>query len=193
MRPHTLALRILRSRDGIAATEFSMILPLMALIFFGMLEASDLLSMKRKVENAAHSLVDLVSQEPTIRVAEVADSIVGVKALLKPADTTGISVRIVSLVRGPNPGDPVLVHWSLDQDNAQPYPAGSVYTKLDSNTTVRNEASLVVVEMDFQYNSSIGGKVFSFPFDFNQMAMRWPRKSSRVQLCQTSDPATCTS
>lgn len=165
----------------------------MALLFFGMLEASDLLSIKRKVENAANSLVDLVSQEPTIRVADVNDSITGVKTLLGATHISAFSVNIVSLVKGANNDDPVTVHWSIDQDGAEPYARGSVYSKLDSNATVRSEASLIVVEMDLQYDSGLGGKVFTFPFDFSQSTMRWPRKSARVQLCQTSDPSTCTS
>lgn len=180
-------------RNGIAATEFALILPLMALLFFGMLEASDLLTMKRKVANAANSLVDLVSQEPTIEAAEVNDSITGIRRLLEPASASDFSVRIVSLVKGANPGDPVTVHWSLDENGDEPYAPGDVYDKLDEDASVRSEASLLVVEMDYEYNSGFSGRVFTMPFDFAQSAKRWPRKSARVQLCQSSDPASCTS
>ena len=186
-------LKFASCRRGIAAIEFALILPLMALLFFGMLEASDLLTVKRKVANAANSLADLVSQDPTIEVAEIDDSIVGVRRLLEPADGAGFSVRVVSLVKGPNAGDPVTVHWSLDQDGDEPYAPGAVYDKLDEDTSVRAEASLLLVEMDYEYSSGFSGRIFTMPFDFSQSAKRWPRKSSRVQLCATSDPATCTS
>ena len=182
-----------RDRSGIAATEFALILPLMALLFFGMLEASDLLTVKRRIENASNSLADLVSQEPTIEIAEVNDSIVGVKRLLEPTDLSTFSVRIVSLVKGPNPGDPVTVHWSLDDQGDEPYAPGSVYTGLGSDASVRSEASLLLVEMNYEYESGLTSQVFSTPFDFAQKAKRWPRKSSRVQLCASSDPASCTS
>lgn len=182
-----------RCRSGIAATEFALVLPLMALIFFGMLEASDLLTVKRKVANAANSLADLVSQEPTIEAADISDSIIGVKRLLEPTDLSAFSVRVVSLVRGSDPDDPVTVHWSIDQDGDEPYASGSVYEKLGDDTTVRNEASLLIVEMDYEYNSGFSGRVFTTPFDFSHTAKRWPRKSSRVQLCTTSDAASCTS
>lgn len=184
---------LLQDKSGLAAIEFAMVLPLMTLLFFGMLEASDLLTVKRRIANAGNSLADLVSQAPTIRAAEIGDSITGVKRLLAPTDTSTLSIRIISVIKGPNPGDPVLVHWSRDDQGNTPYLAGSTYVGLDTDTTVRAEASLVVVEMDYEYVSALGGRIFSTPFDFSQTAKRWPRKSARVQLCQSSDPASCTS
>jgi len=179
-------------RNGMAATEFALVLPVMTLLFFGMLEASELLTVKRRVANAANSLVDLVSQEPAIKIADVNDAIAGSRQLLEPTVLSAFSARIVSLVKGPNPDDPVTVHWSVDSEGGVPYAAGQVYDKLGDNLSVRNEASVILVEMDYEYASGLVGRVFSNPFDFTQAAVRWPRKSSRVQLCQTSDPATCT-
>ena len=188
-RPNSL----LNDKSGLAAIEFAMVLPLMTLLFFGMLEASDLLTVKRRIANAGNSLADLVSQAPTIKSAEIGDSIAGVKRLLEPTDTSTLSIRIISVIKGPNPEDPVLVHWSRDDRGNTPYPAGSTYVGLDADTTVRAEASLIVVEMDYEYVSALGGRIFSSPFDFSQTAKRWPRKSARVQLCASADPATCTS
>lgn len=188
-----LAKAFLRRADGVAATEFALILPLMTLLFFGMLESSDLLTVKRRIANAGNSLADLASQEPTITVAEINDSIIGVKRLLEPTDTSTLAIRVISVVKGPGADDPVTVHWSLDERGAAPYAPGEIYVKLDRDTNVRPEASLLVVEMDYVYNSEISGRIFSAPFDFSQSAKRWPRKSSRVQLCQTSSPTTCTS
>ncbi|MFZ5616771.1 MAG: TadE/TadG family type IV pilus assembly protein [Pseudomonadota bacterium] len=180
-------------RRGIAAVEFAMVLPIMALLFFGMLEASDLLTVKRRLANASNSLVDLIAQEPSITVAQLDDSVIGVTRLLEPTDTSTLSIRVVSLVRGPNPGDPATVHWSRDENGATPYAAGSVYAGLDDDETINSNASMLVVEFDYDYNSGLSGRVFTTPFNFAQKAKRWPRKSTRVQLCQTSDPATCTS
>jgi Flp pilus assembly protein TadG len=182
-----------RSNEAVAAVEFGLILPVMFLLFFGMMEASDLMTVKRRIANAANSLSDLVSHDPMITRSQVADSIIGVKRLLEPTNTSGLNIRVTSVLRGPSPGDPVTVHWSIDEDGATPYPAGQVFTKLTNNDMVNNVASLIVVEMDYTYVSELGGRVFTTPFTFDQMARRWPRKSPRVQLCTSSDPATCTS
>lgn len=186
-------LQAAKCRSGIAATEFALVLPLMALLFFGMLEASDLLTVKRRLANASNSLVDLIAQEPSITAAQLDDSIIGVTRLLEPTNTSTLTIKIVSVIKGPNPGDKPTVHWSRDEDGATPYLAGAVYAGLDDETTLNSNASLLVVEFDYEYDSGISGRVFQTPFDFAQKAARWPRKSSRVQLCATADPATCTS
>lgn len=182
-----------RSNQGVAAVEFGLVLPVMVLLFFGMMEASDLMTVKRRIANAANSLSDLVSHDPAITRGQIADSIVGVKRLLEPTDTSGLNIRITSVLKGPGPTDPVTVHWSIDEDGGTPYPAGDVFTKLTNEDMVNSVASLIVVEMDYTYVSELGGRVFTTPFAFDQMARRWPRKSPRVQLCASSDPATCTS
>lgn len=192
-RPAASILRALRCRDGIAATEFALVLPLMALIFFGMLEASDLMTVKRRLANAANSLVDLVAQEPTLEVAQLNDSMIGVTRLLEPTDTSTLKINVVSVIKGPNPNDRPTVHWSRDNRGGEPYAAGDRFDGLEDETTINSNASLLVVEFDYEYESGLSGRVFTMPFDFLQKAKRWPRKSLRVQLCQTPDPATCTS
>lgn len=181
------------STSAIAAVEFALVAPLMTLLFFGMMEASDLFTVKRRIANAANSLSDLITHDQTITKAQVADSIIGVKRLLEPTDVSTLSIRIVSVIKGPNANDPVLVHWSIDDTGAAPYAADEVYDKIDNEAMVNNIASLIVVEMDYTYVSALGGRVFDVPFEFSQMARRWPRRSPRVQLCATTDPATCTS
>ncbi len=176
-----------------AAVEFALIAPIMFVLFFGMMEASDLMTVKRRIANSANSLSDLVSHDPMITEAQLADSIVGVKRLLEPTDTSTLTVRVSSVLRGPNPGDPVTVHWSIDNEGAEPYAPGETFTKLSNDAMVNNVASLIVVEMEYTYVTKLGGRVFNTPFEFEQIARRWPRKSPRVQLCATSDPATCTS
>jgi Flp pilus assembly protein TadG len=180
-------------RKAMAAVEFALIAPIMFVLFFGMMEASDLMTVKRRIANSANSLSDLVSHDLTITEAQLSDSIIGVKRLLEPTDTSSLTVRVSSVLRGPNPGDPVTVHWSIDNEGGQPYAPGETYTKLSNDEMVNNVASLIVVEMEYTYISKLGGRVFTTPFEFEQIARRWPRKSPRVQLCETSDPATCTS
>lgn len=185
--------RRLSDEGGIAAVEFALTLPMTIVLFFGAVEASDLLTVKRRVANASNSLADLVSHDPSITVAQIQDSIVGVRRLLEPTDASSLEVNVVSVIKGPNPDDAVTVHWSIDERGAEPYAANSVFSKLDDSTVVRNIASLVVVEMSYTYVSRLSGRVYEVPFEFNQTASRWPRRSPRVQLCQTADPATCTS
>jgi hypothetical protein len=180
-------------RRGIAAVEFAMLLPIMTLLFFGMLEASDLFTVNRRLSNATNSLVDLVAKEPSITTSELSDLIIGVTRIIEPSDTSTVTMKVVSVTRGSSASDPVTVHWSRDEDGGTPYSAGSVYDKLSDDESLKPGQSLLVAEIGYHYDSGLTGRVFQLPFDFRHQSVRWPRKSSRVQLCASSDPATCTS
>ena len=60
----TRAMVVALSRDisGIAATEFAFIVPLMLVMFFGMVEFSNGVAIDRKVTLMARTLSDLTSQ-----------------------------------------------------------------------------------------------------------------------------------
>jgi Flp pilus assembly protein TadG len=55
-----------RDHSGIAATEFAVIVPLMLVLFFGVVEFSTGVAVDRKVTLVARTLSDLVSQNPTV-------------------------------------------------------------------------------------------------------------------------------
>lgn len=185
--------RMAADKDGIAAVEFALLLPMMTMMFFGMLEASDLFTVNRRLANATNSLVDLAAQEPTITEAELDDMIIGVTRILEPTDTSAVTMKVVSITKGSDEAAAPVVHWSRDEDGAIPYLVGSTFTKLSDNTTLKANSSLIVVEIGYHYDSGLAGHVISIPFDFAHQSARWPRKSVKVQLCATSDPATCTS
>jgi Flp pilus assembly protein TadG len=190
--PQTLAARFSRERSGLAAVEFALILPIMVLLFFGMLEASDLFTVNRRLANAANSLVDLAAHEPTLTHAQLDDMIVGVTRILEPTDTSTVVMRVISIRKGSDINAQPTVHWSRDEDGAEPYPQDSTYTGLDDNLSLNADSALLVVEVEYTYDSSLPGKVFTIPFDFEHVSKRLPRKSGEVQLCATTDPATCT-
>lgn len=184
--------RFARASAGLAAVEFALILPVMVVFFFGMLEASDLFTVNRRLANAANSLVDLAAHEPTITHDQLDDMIIGVTRILEPTDTSTVVMRVISIRKGSDVNDEPRVHWSRDHDGAEPYAENSVYTGLDDNLSLNANSSLLVVEVEYTYNSALGGRVFAIPFEFEHLSKRWPRKSSEVQLCETTDPATCT-
>lgn len=187
--------RLTRARadkSGMAATEFAMILPIMGVIFFGMLEASDALMANRRVANAANSLVDLIGQEAEITPAEVDDVMVGVTNMLEPTNASTVVMKVVSVIVDPNDPDRIIVDWSRDNEGGTPYAAGQEYTVLDDATIVHPSASLVVVEMDYTYVSGLTNKVFNSPFQFERIVSRWPRQGAKVVLCGSSPLPACT-
>ena len=179
--------RLIKCASGIAATEFALLLPVMTLLFFGMVEGSDAMTVSRRISNAANSMADLVGREPQVSYAEVDDVMVGVKRLLEPTDTSTLTMRLVSVEVDPDDGDQLIVHWSRDQNGDEPYAPGAVYTNISDIETLKSPMTMVVVEMNYEYVSNLTDVVFDNPIQFDYFAKRWPRKSTRVNLCEEKD------
>ncbi len=62
---HRKARELARDRNGIAATEFAVIVPIMLVMFFGTVEFSSGVAVDRKVTLVARTLSDLTSQALT--------------------------------------------------------------------------------------------------------------------------------
>ena len=69
-RARSSALELIGDRRGIAAIEFAMIVPIMLVMFFGVVEFSSAVAVDRKVTLMAHTLSDLTSQSPAIGVSD---------------------------------------------------------------------------------------------------------------------------
>ncbi len=181
-----------RDRRGMAATEFALLLPLLIVLFFGVVEGSDALSKSRRVTLAANTLADLAAQETTL-LESAADSLfVGVEEIIN-VDGAAMNIRLVSVILEDTDGDGTpdapTVHWSYDNTGGAPYVPGDVYSKLPNPALLDADTSIVVGEIFYPYQSPFSGYIFS-NIKFDRIATRWPRRSLRVQLC--SAPGICT-
>jgi Flp pilus assembly protein TadG len=173
-----------KAREGVAATEFALVLPVLMLLFFGMLEASDALMANRKVSNSANALADLIGQEKAVTPGQMEDVFLGVTNMLEPRGVSNVTMRVVSVSRDPNDATSVRVDWSRDNSGGTPYAPGSPYTKLKDQTVLLSGVSLIVAEMTYAHESGLTKYVLGAPIVMSQTAARWPRRSNRVQLCQ---------
>jgi hypothetical protein len=178
---------LLRSRDGVAATEFAFIAPIMVLLFVGVLEASDALTTSRKVTLSVNTLSDLVSQETTVTEDALDDLFVGMEDIIDSRDIA-VDFRVVSLIVDPDTND-VVVHWSYDSAGSEPYAPGTAYTGSVDATLLDTATSLVVSEVSYAFTSKISSKLIP-PVTLAKTAARWPRRSARVQLCDVSNVCT---
>ncbi len=182
--------RMMACKDGIAATEFGLLLPFLVALFFGMLEASEALTVNRRVSKAVNMLSDLTSQVSTISPSEFDNLIDGVTSVMSPGSMTGVQMNVISVVLDSN--DDPIVHWSRDQDGNEPYVAGTDYTDLDNPLVLDAGGSVIVAEIVYPHVLSISHYIFPATINFNVKSLRWPRVSgtSRVQFC--TSPSNCT-
>lgn len=187
-----LARRACRDRSGLAAVEFALILPLIVLFFFGTLEISDAMLAERRMVNAVNSLADLVAQEKKISYSAVDDLFAGVSSMLQPTPDENVTMIITAVTVDPGADeedesdDTIVVEWSRDANGDSPYAAGTLFDKIDDTTIIKINSSLVVAEMTYQHVSGLSSMVLGSPITFTRVASRWPRRSSRVELCNDS-------
>lgn len=182
----------LADRSGLAATEFALILPIMVLLFFGMLEISDAMMANRRVATATNALTDLIAQENDISFAEIDQVMTGVSRMLDIRPGSTVDMRVTSVIRDPNDNTRVIVAWSRNKTGGTPYAANSLFTKLDDDSVVNVDASLIVAELEYTYVSGLTSKVLQTPFVFRRTASRWPRQSGKVVLCGSNPLPACT-
>lgn len=178
-----LVRQCLKCRSGMAATEFALLLPVLTVLFFGMLETSDAMLMNRRVAIAVNTMADLAAQNETLTYDDVNNLIDGVKSIIEPHDTNVLEVSLISVEW--EDGDPV-VHWSRDQNGDTPYNVGDDYLSLSDDTVLNENGSLMVVEMTYPFTPRFSGHFISDPIVFERMSVRWPRLSAKVQLCDNN-------
>lgn len=175
----SLARAFARSCSGIAALEFAFIAPVMIILFFGVVEGSNALSVSRRVSLAANTLADLVSQESSLTAAQANDLFTGVEQIIGQGDVDA-DVTIVSLVYDANQ-DKVVIDWSRNNSGGTPYAPGSEYAGLADASLLDETSSLIVAEIRYAYESALTRRIIG-PIDFEKFATRWPRRSARVQM-----------
>lgn len=112
-----------RSRSGVAAVEFALILPVMLLIYFGVVEFVSAFAAQRKLTLAARSIADLVGRTTAVTNQELADIAKAADAIAHPFNGTGIDVKITSVVVREKPGGnavEAVVCWGYSDNGAVP-------------------------------------------------------------------------
>lgn len=88
-----LSCRFVRNQHGVAAIEMALVLPIMLLLFMGLMDVSGVLSESRRVSQSANTVADLVTRLPTPTTpATIADSYEAVELIM--TGTRGGPLRI---------------------------------------------------------------------------------------------------
>ena len=188
-----------RNRDGMAATEFAMLLPIMVPLFFGVLEISDAMTINRRVSTASNTVVDIAAQVEQLTPSQIESLIDSIAPILDPGGTSSLNIKLVSVIVDSN--DKPRVHWSVEwheDDNpatanmqsSEPYTRGQLYTNLGTDYETGNygllqlkNRSLLVLEMDYPYQPRFAKMFVRDPINFERFTKRAPRLETRVQLC----------
>lgn len=168
-----------RRDDGVAMIEFALVLPIMIFIFVGMVEFGEAFTINRKVENAASTVADLVSQQGSVSDETLEDIVRVAEQVLLPYRSAPLSLRIISVVADAENRE-TTVAWSFGPGA----PAANTAYSLRAGLTEAN-SSVIVVEADYDFTPTVGHFLGSFEITGN--AFFRPR-TTRVVM-KTDEPA----
>lgn len=186
---------------GVSAVEFAMIIPLMFLMFFGMLDVSNGFAIDRKVSQIAQGMADLASRYTTLAETHVSNFFIIGDAMLTPYDKTQLQVSISQVYIDPATKTAKVV-WTRGD-----YPAGkdangnvvvrkvndivSVPTDLivkDANGNYLPNQYLILGEANYKYVPTIGWVVPKGGLALADTMYTRPRQSSCVVMVTSCTP-----
>lgn len=170
-------------QSGLATTEFALLMALFLVpLLWGLLEASEAMTVNRRVTAASNGLADLTAQSEAFSEADLDALITDMSSVVNPdGGTHPLTVSVVSVIPD-GEGNPT-VGWSRDNSQSAPYTDGSSYSKLGDQSLLVAGGSLIVVEMRYEYTLSFFSRFFSSPVVFQRQSIRYPRLVDEVTLC----------
>jgi len=105
----------LHDDSGAAVLEFGFVLPIMLVLFLGVVEMSNVLRLDRKVVDAAQTTADLVTQYRVVNNAQLNDILTAAELIFEPFPPAPHSVGIAGIRFDDDTGDPVL-DWTKNKN-----------------------------------------------------------------------------
>jgi Flp pilus assembly protein TadG len=160
---------------GAAAVEFALLVPLMILIYFGVVEVTQGAMTQQRVAHTASAIGDLVAQSSTITSAEVGDVFSVGQTIMYPYPTGGLQMRVSSLTADANGN--VTVAWSQGSGMTA-LTKGAPMSGLPTNV-IKPSESVVMGESRYVYSSAFG-MVLPQPITFAETYYLRPRLTNQV-------------
>lgn len=177
-----------KSQGGVAAVEFSLILPFMLAMFLGSIEISQLIIVDRRVSNVAGTIGDLVAQsEDVITTGTLNDYFNASEHIIAPypdkasPSSSGVLSQVVTCVYVDSSGDTTVV-WSRGHNGGSPHTPGAVFADMPpSISSVALDTYLIVAETAYTY-SPILGYVMKENINLGETFIFYPRYGAVIAI-----------
>jgi len=175
---------LFQAREGTAAVEFALIMPVMMVMYFGAAEAASLLTVDRKVQSIAGAMGDLVARSnKSISEEEITDYFQAATTILAPYDLTDL-VQTVTAVSIDDDGETEIL-WSVRYagddlfDEVDEHEVGDSYDLPDETIAIATGQTVIVAEVDYPYLPLLGF-VFKNTVNLHRSGLFMPRFGGRI-------------
>jgi Flp pilus assembly protein TadG len=181
---------------GVAATEFVMIVPLMLVMFFGVVELSSGVTVDRKVTLVARTLSDLTSQSISVMDTDLQNFFAASASVLTPYAVVPVQPTLSEIYV--NSSNVAKIQWSTSATVAMV--AGAPKATLTTSTHKQGDTVsipptlqvpntyLIWSEVNYTYVPTIGYVMAKTGVALNDLTYTRPRQSS----CVKYNTAACT-
>jgi Flp pilus assembly protein TadG len=178
-----------RNESGIAAVEFALILPLMLMIYLGLVEMSRGMRAAQKLDLIAHTLADLTAQQLTggqntgqagLTETDIASVFAAASTLLSPLPTATLQMTISEVnITSPSANNwQAKTNWSISRNggatrpcavvlaaaNVAPVASGSMptsYTQI-TNGVAPTVGPVIVADVVYSYSPGVHFELFKW-------------------------------
>jgi Flp pilus assembly protein TadG len=173
-----LLTRFRKAKDGLAAVEFALLLPVMVILFFGVIEVSLALGARADVANVASTVADLVAQESSMTTADMTNVFSAADAILYPYSTSVAHITVTSIVYNTTSQSLTSgsVAWSCTQGGTARSVSSNV--SLPSGLMTAN-GSVIMSEITYNYQSPTT-QILTGPVTMSNVFYTKPRRVSTI-------------
>ncbi len=174
------ARRLITNRDGVAAIEFALLLPIMFMLLIGTVEFSQALTIDRRVTQIASSSADLIARQKQMTTEEVDGVMQIIDHLIRPFDASQLKVTVLNVIADIDDADSTSVCWSYQHNGgANAYADGQPYVLPEGFLEAGN--SLIVAEVVYDYQPMIFQHFLTAGMPLREVFYLKPRQSSFVE------------
>lgn len=165
---------IARDERANATIDFALVLPIMVMLFIGVVEITNVLRLDRKVVDAAQTTADLVSQRREVTDAQLNDILTAAELIFEPFPAASHTVGIAAVRFDPNTGNPT-VDWTKSKNG------GTTPNALAQATGLGEPGEgVVVVRVTYSYTPVFFDFIMG-PTTVEETAVLRPRRSAFVE------------
>jgi Flp pilus assembly protein TadG len=176
-----------RSRRGVSAVEFALILPIMITLFIGGQEVTQGITLKRKVTIATRTIADLVSQDTSITDADLTAIFAATSTVLAPFAAGGLKMKISNVYIDNNNNASIV--WGAAHNGATARTPGESVTLPDGLNQFK-KTSILWAEAEYTYTPTIG-YVISGSIDLKDKLYLRPRLTNCIDRVTGGQTVTC--